>query len=93
MNNSFGNSVLETGQYFDLKAEQIIIKLSQDETGKRQYYRPVYSLHKWWARRPGTLFRSIIIRTIDKKNHLFFLHLHSLVCWYLSISKNSLLFF
>ncbi len=29
--------------------------------GKRQYYRPVYSLHKWWARRPGALFRSIIL--------------------------------
>ncbi len=40
--------------------EDIISKLAQEETGKRQYYRPVYSLHKWWARRPGALFRSII---------------------------------
>ncbi len=38
-----------------------ISKLVQEETGKRQYYRPIYSLHKWWARRPGTLFRSIIL--------------------------------
>jgi len=38
-----------------------ISKLVQEETGKRQYYRPVYSLHKWWARRPGALFRSIIL--------------------------------
>jgi len=41
--------------------EEIISKLTQEETGKRQYYRPVYSLHKWWARRPGALFRSIIL--------------------------------
>ena len=42
-------------------AEDIITKLAQDEVGKRQYYRPVYSLHKWWARRPGALFRSITL--------------------------------
>ena len=41
--------------------EDMITKLSQEETGKRQYYRPVYSLHKWWARRPGALFRAIIL--------------------------------
>lgn len=44
-----------------LSVEQLISKLAQDETGKRQHYRPIYSLHKWWARRPGTLFRSIIL--------------------------------
>lgn len=36
-------------------------KLAQEESGKRQYYRPIYSLHKWWARRPGALFRAIIL--------------------------------
>jgi adenine-specific DNA methylase len=41
--------------------EQAISKLAQDETGKRQYYRPVYSIHKWWARRPGSLFRAILL--------------------------------
>ncbi len=45
----------------DAFTEEIISKLAQDETGKRQYYRPVYSLHKWWARRPGAQFRSIIL--------------------------------
>lgn len=39
----------------------MISKLAQDETGKRQHYRPVYSLHKWWARRPGALFRALIL--------------------------------
>ena len=45
----------------NLIIEQAISKLAQDETGKRQYYRPIYSIHKWWARRPGTLFRSILL--------------------------------
>jgi adenine-specific DNA methylase len=45
----------------DTFIEEIISKLAQEETGKRQYYRPVYSLHKWWARRPGAQFRSIIL--------------------------------
>jgi putative DNA methylase len=44
-----------------LQVEQLVSKLSQDETGKRQHYRPIYSLHKWWARRPGSLFRAIIL--------------------------------
>ncbi|MCS7208256.1 MAG: DNA methyltransferase [Fimbriimonadales bacterium] len=44
-----------------MEVEQLISKLAQDETGKRQHYRPIYSLHKWWARRPGTLFRAILL--------------------------------
>lgn len=47
--------------FIDPETEDIISKLAQDETGKRQYYRPVYSLHKWWARRPGALFRLLIL--------------------------------
>jgi len=50
---------------------EIISKLSQDETGKRQYYRPVYSLHKWWARRPGALFRSLILSAACRYPQLF----------------------
>ncbi len=43
--------------------ESLISHLAQDETGKRQYYRPIYSIHKWWARRPGSLFRAILLAT------------------------------
>lgn len=58
-------------KFVDSYTEDIVSQLVQDETGKRQYYRPVYSLHKWWARRPGALFRSIILRAIDPNNELF----------------------
>lgn len=52
-------------RYIDAFAEKIISDLSQDEAGKRQYYRPIYSIHKWWARRPGALFRSIVLHLCD----------------------------
>lgn len=53
--------------------EDTISQLAQDETGKRQYYRPVYSLHKWWARRPGALFRAILLAAEKKERELFLL--------------------
>jgi len=32
--------------------------------GARQWYRPVYTMHKWWARRLGSVFRSICLYTL-----------------------------
>jgi putative DNA methylase len=61
-------------RFVDSSTEDIISQLAQDETGKRQYYRPIYSLHKWWARRPGALFRSIILRATRPDAHLFASH-------------------
>ncbi|MCK6625740.1 MAG: hypothetical protein L6R45_11265 [Anaerolineae bacterium] len=58
-------------KFVDTCTEDIISQLAQDEAGKRQYYRPVYSLHKWWARRPGALFRSIILRASEPHKKLF----------------------
>ena len=34
-------------------------ELAEKETYRRDVYRPVYSLHKWWARRPGSTFRML----------------------------------
>ncbi len=61
-------------RFVDSSTEGIISQLAQDETGKRQYYRPIYSLHKWWARRPGALFRSIILRATRPDAKLFASH-------------------
>lgn len=55
----------------DTFIEENISKLAQEETGKRQYYRPVYSLHKWWARRSGAQFRSIILLAAYSTDKLF----------------------
>ncbi len=32
--------------------------------GARQWYRPIYAMHKWWARRLGSVFRSITLYTL-----------------------------
>ncbi|MFD1569551.1 DUF1156 domain-containing protein [Halorubrum laminariae] len=34
-------------------------ELAEKETYRRDVYRPIYSLHKWWARRAGSTFRSL----------------------------------
>jgi adenine-specific DNA methylase len=32
--------------------------------GARQWYRPIYTMHKWWARRLGSIFRAISLYTL-----------------------------
>lgn len=32
--------------------------------GARQWYRPIYTMHKWWARRLGSVFRSICLYSL-----------------------------
>lgn len=61
-------------KFIDSTAAETISQLAQDEAGKRQYYRPVYSLHKWWARRPGALFRSLILLARYSDQPLFQFH-------------------
>ncbi len=34
-------------------------ELAEKETYRRDVYRPIYSLHKWWARRAGSTFRCL----------------------------------
>lgn len=36
-------------------------RLAQMEAQSRQNYRPIYSIHRWWARRLGVIFRTIAI--------------------------------
>jgi adenine-specific DNA methylase len=72
----------------DVTIERAISKLAQDETGKRQYYRPIYSIHKWWARRPGTLFRSILLLATHSESEEPLIELDR----YGNLSPNSLYF-
>jgi adenine-specific DNA methylase len=34
-------------------------ELAEREKYRRDVYRPIYSMHKWWARRPGSTFRTL----------------------------------
>ena len=38
-----------------------VSRLAMREKQIQQNYRPVIAVHKWFARRPGTLFRSLIL--------------------------------
>jgi adenine-specific DNA methylase len=58
-------------KFLNPKFEDIVSELAQFESGKRQYYRPIYSIHKWWARRPGALFRAILLSAIEPDKDLF----------------------
>ena len=38
-----------------------ISRLAEHESWRKDIYRPPYYIHKWWARRLGSVFRSILI--------------------------------
>jgi len=39
----------------------LVAELAQKEKQIQQNYRPVIGVHKWFARRPGTLFRGLLL--------------------------------
>ena len=39
----------------------VISRLAEQESWRKEVYRPVYYIHKWWARRLGSVFRAIIL--------------------------------
>jgi adenine-specific DNA methylase len=43
-------------------------EIAEKESRAKQYYRPVYTMHKWWARRPGCLFRAITLYSLLDEN-------------------------
>jgi putative DNA methylase len=41
-----------------------INEIAEKESRAKQWYRPIYTMHKWWARRPGCLFRAITLYSL-----------------------------
>jgi adenine-specific DNA methylase len=39
-------------------------EIAEKEGNAKRYYRPVYAMHKWWARRLGSVFRTILLYTL-----------------------------
>src|SRR6056297_2596274 len=39
-------------------------EIAQKESRAKMYYRPIYTMHKWWARRLGCVFRAISLYTL-----------------------------
>jgi len=49
----------EETETWDKLPLNLMDELAEKETYRRDVYRPIYSLHKWWARRPGSTFRCL----------------------------------
>ncbi len=43
-------------------------EIADKESKAKRYYRPVYTMHKWWARRLGCVFRTIILYALADEN-------------------------
>ena len=35
--------------------------VAERESWRKEVYRPVYYLHKWWAKRLGSVFRGVLL--------------------------------
>jgi adenine-specific DNA methylase len=40
---------------------EYISEVAEIESWRKELYRPIYHMHKWWARRLGTVFRAVIL--------------------------------
>lgn len=66
------NKLIETGFPFS----QLSL-IAERESWRKEIYRPVYYLHKWWARRLGSVFRGIILAACLDSTEDFWLNYYS----------------
>ena len=45
-----------------------VSKLAEKESWRKEVNRPIYHIHKWWAQRLGSVFRSLLLYLIDPEN-------------------------
>src|SRR5579864_6281327 len=45
----------------------LVASLALKEKQIQQNYRPIIAVHKWFARRPGTLFRALLLSEFDDR--------------------------
>ena len=53
---------IEDGFPFDMISE-----IAEAESWRKEVYRPVYHVHKWWAQRLGSVFRAVILAAASPK--------------------------
>lgn len=51
------SAVIETDNF----PFEFLSQLGEKESWRKEVYRPVYHIHKWWAKRLGSIFRGIIL--------------------------------
>src|SRR5258708_27913385 len=45
----------------DAFAFEFVSELAEMESWRKDVYRPIYHVHKWWAKRLGSIFRAILL--------------------------------
>ncbi len=45
-------------------------RIAEREAHAKRYYRPIYTMHKWWARRLGSVFRTIALYALTDEARL-----------------------
>jgi len=46
---------------------EFLSKIGERESWRKEIHRPIYHVHKWWAKRLGSVFRGILLGCISKK--------------------------
>ena len=64
--NSLNHNKRPIEKYFPVHEVNKIADKESSGIAKR-YYRPIYTIHKWWARRLGSVFRTITLYTLAEK--------------------------
>ncbi len=45
-----------------------ISRLAERESYRKEIFRPIYHIHKWWANRLGSVFRGVVLGAISESN-------------------------
>ncbi len=64
MNNSNHQRLIETDNF----PAEFLSAVAKRESWRKEIHRPVYYLHKWWARRLGSVFRGILLGSLLEDN-------------------------
>jgi putative DNA methylase len=48
----------------DAFAFEFLSRLAERESWRKEIHRPIYHVHKWWAKRLGSVFRGILLGTV-----------------------------
>ncbi len=54
-------------EYFPIEQ---VNEIADKESKAKRYYRPVYTMHKWWARRLGCVFRSMLLYSLADEDNM-----------------------
>ena len=46
---------------------EVLSDIAEAESWRKEVHRPIYYIHKWWARRLGTVFRAIVLASLSPK--------------------------